>query len=47
MKNKKRTMYKDGGMNKGNESAQRKKVNMGGRSIYKKGGEVMPTAKPC
>ena len=45
-------MYKDGGMNKGNESAQRKKVNMGGgyaRQGMKHGGkaEAMPKAKPC
>lgn len=46
MKNKKRTMYKDGGSNKGNESAQRKKANMG-RMMYKAGGDVMPKAKPC
>ena len=49
MKNIKRTMYKHGGSNKGNESAKRHQKGHGGgmRSMYKVGGEVMPKAKPC
>ena len=53
MKNKNRKMYKDGGSNKGNESAKRHQKGHGGgmKSMYKNGGgvhsEVMPKAKPC
>ena len=42
----KRMKKMDGGSNKGNESAQRKKANMG-RMMYNKGGDAMPKAKPC
>jgi len=43
----KRMKKAGGGYGKGNGMMQRKPKGMGGRTMYKKGGEVMPKAKPC